>query len=216
MKKLVIFDFDGTIADTSEGIFNSIEYAREKMGLKELTKEQMRSHIGPPMEESYAKNFALSGERLKQAIAYHKEYAMRSGFLEIKLYDGIREMLSYLKERGAVCAIATLKAQETAEKIIKAFGLDRWVDRTEGVQKTPRKKSEMLLSLLREYSLDRGDAVLVGDSMFDLVSAKEARMDFYAVVYGFGFESKEDALKAGADRAFGSAFELLDGFRREK
>lgn len=60
--KLVIFDMDGTIADTSPGIFNSIRYTEEKMGLPEINYEQMYSHVGPPMEESYNRNFGLTGD----------------------------------------------------------------------------------------------------------------------------------------------------------
>ena len=71
--KLVIFDLDGTLADTSPGILNSIRYTQKKMNLPEISLEKMYSHIGPPMAESYNRNFGLTGDKLQQAINYHKE-----------------------------------------------------------------------------------------------------------------------------------------------
>ena len=81
--KLVIFDMDGTLADTSPGILNSIRYTIKQMGLNEISLEQMYSHVGPPMEESYNRNFGLTGDSLKQAVSYHKEYAIQKGFKEL-------------------------------------------------------------------------------------------------------------------------------------
>ena len=121
MKKLVIFDMDGTLADTSEGILNSIRYTQKKMKLPELTHEQMLSYVGPPMEESYARNFGLSGELLKKAVQYHKEYAMQKGYRELRVYDGIVDLLNALHRNGIHTAVATLKAQTTADKIAEEY-----------------------------------------------------------------------------------------------
>lgn len=193
MKKLAIFDFDGTIADTSPGIVNSVRYTQEKMKLPEITYEQMLSHVGPPMEESYEKNFGLSGERLKEAVHYHKEYAMMQGYREIKVYDGIPELLRALKGKGIDTAVATLKAQSTAEKILKASFLDKLFDFVIGTDvNRPMSKSEMLQLCMERLQHEKPDAVLIGDSHYDADAATEAGVDFIALTYGFGYKSKSD------------------------
>ena len=140
--KLVIFDMDGTIADTSPGIFNSIRYTEEKMGLPEITYEQMYSHVGPPMEESYNRNFGLTGDELKKAVMYHKEYAITQGFKELKIYDGMLPLIDELRKNGIKTAVATLKAHATIIKIFESFGISDKFDEVIGVsQDEPKTKA---------------------------------------------------------------------------
>lgn len=192
MKKLVIFDMDGTLADTSEGVFNSIRYTQKMMNLPPITEEQMYSHVGPPMEESYHRNFGLTGEKLQQAVKYHKEYAMQKGYRELKVYDGIPELLDNLHKQGILTAVATLKAQSTAEKIVSEYFPDKFDLIVGARQEQPMTKSKMLTYCLDRLSINKDDAVLVGDSIYDLHGAEQAGIDFIAVTYGFGFTCKDD------------------------
>ena len=215
MKKLAIFDFDGTIADTSPGIVNSVRYTQGKMKLSEITYEQMLSHVGPPMEESYAKNFGLSGERLKEAVNYHKEYAMMRGYREIKVYDGIPDLLRALKEKGINTAVATLKAQSTAEKILKEFYLDSLFDFVIGTDANRQmSKSEMLKLCMERLQHKAFDTVLIGDSHYDADAAAEAGIDFVAVTYGFGFKGTGEI--PGAVYICNTVRELMFILKKEK
>ena len=191
MKKLVIFDMDGTLADTSEGILNSIRYTQKKMKLPELTHEQMLSYVGPPMEESYARNFGLSGELLKKAVQYHKEYAMQKGYRELRVYDGIVDLLNALHRNGIHTAVATLKAQTTADKIAEEYfpGLFDLIVGTS--LNNPMTKAEILLECVCRLQVKKENAVLIGDSIYDADGAAAAGIDFIAVTYGFGFRSDE-------------------------
>lgn len=192
--KLIIFDLDGTLADTSPGILNSIRYARKMMNLPEITLEQMYSHVGPPMDESYARNFGLSGDRLRQAVEYHKEYAVKQGYKEIELYPHITDLLDKLKAQGKLTAVATLKAHQTAVKIFDTFGLSDKFDIVTGVDtKAPKTKAQLLEYCLEKSGCDKSQAVLIGDSKYDAIGAKEAGIDFIAVTYGFGFKTEDDA-----------------------
>lgn len=188
--KLVIFDFDGTVADTSEGIFNSIRYTQRMMALPEITAEQMRSHVGPPMEESYNRNFGLRGEELKRAVAYHKEYAVKQGFRELRIYDGILDLLDKLRSGGYLTAVATLKAQGTMDKIAECFGLKERFDCIAGVTE-PVTKGELILKCMKELGCTAKETVLVGDSEYDALGARDAGVRFVAVTYGFGFKEGE-------------------------
>ncbi len=192
--KLVIFDLDGTIADTSPGIINSIRYTQEKMNLPEISLEQMYSHIGPPMSESYNKNFGLTGEKLNQAISYHKEYAMKQGYKEIKLYDGIVDLLENLRRKGAITAVATLKAQSTTLKIFEHLGITDKFDIIKGVEAIkPKTKNQLLENCIAELNYKKSEAVLIGDSKYDAIGAEQTGIDFIAVTYGFGFKTKDEA-----------------------
>lgn len=189
--KLVVFDFDGTVADTSEGIFNSIRYVERKMNLPEITAEQMRSYVGPPVEESYSRNFGLIGEDLKKAVAYHKEYAVKQGYRELRIYDGILELLKMLRDKGYLTAVATLKAQDTVEKIVDCFKIKKDFDFVAGVT-VPTSKSELISRCMAELHCRAEETVLIGDSEYDALGAREAGADFIAVTYGYGFASDED------------------------
>ncbi len=192
MKKLVIFDMDGTLADTSEGIFNSIRYTQKMMNLPEITHEQMLLHVGPPMEESYARNFGLSGETLKKAVKYHKEYAVKKGYRELRVYKGIINLLGKLQKNGIKMAIATLKAQTTVEKIAGEYFPDLF-DLIVGTDlENPLTKAELLIKCIDKFQIPKNNAVLIGDSIYDANGAAETEIDFIAVTYGFGFKPNED------------------------
>lgn len=195
MKKyeLIIFDLDGTIADTSEGILNSIRYVQKKMNLPEISLEKMYSHIGPPMEESYRRNFNLSGADLKKAIKLHKEYAVERGYKEISIYDGILELFTQLKNSGKKVAVATLKAYTTAVKIFKSVNILDEFDYIAGVDvNNPQTKAQLIMQCINDIDMEKSKTVLVGDSLYDAIGAAEVGIDFIAVTYGYGFKNKKD------------------------
>lgn len=197
MYKLVIFDFDGTIADTSQGIINSVKYVRKKMNLPEITYEQMYSHIGPPMEESYNRNFGLEGDNLKKAVSLHKEYAVQQGFRELEIYKGIPSLLDKLRLSGMSVAIATLKAQVTADKILAEFNVADKFDIVIGADSAkPMTKAQMLEHCMKTLGFEKSETVLIGDSEYDAIGAEQAGVDFIAVTYGFGFKSGKDILQS--------------------
>lgn len=209
---MVIFDMDGTLADTSPGILNCVRYTQKKMGLPEISYEQMLSHVGPPMEESYGKNFGLTGERLKEAVENHKKYAIMQGYRELELYPGIRELLNALKENGIKTGIATLKAQSTVEKILIEFKLQDQFDCVIGTEtEKPLTKAEMLKLCISRCRCKKEDTVLIGDSRYDEEAARTVGIDFVAVTYGFGFKTEKDVMdcKYCCDRVEGIRQYLL-------
>ena len=209
--KLVIFDLDGTIADTSPGILNSIRYTQKKMNLPEISLEKMYTHIGPSMAESYNRNFGLTGEKLNQSISYHKEYAMKQGYKEIKLYDGIAELLDFLKNNGIVTAVATLKAQSTTLKIFEHLGITDKFDIIKGVEAiNPRTKAQLLEDCIAESNYKKFETVLIGDSKYDAIGAEQAGIEFIAVTYGFGFKTLEEVSKYSIVGLVSSVKQLLN------
>ena len=192
--KLVIFDFDGTLADTSPGIFNSIRHSSAVLGLPAISENQMRSFIGPPLSSAYSDNFGLSGELLDKAMRLHKEYGVAQGYKELCFYDGIFDLMEQLKNGDTVTAIATLKVQATVDKIVDEFDCSRYFDICKGADlNNPMTKAEMIKHCMAlAGNIQPVDTVLVGDSSFDAIGAQEVGIDFVAVTYGFGFTSYED------------------------
>lgn len=213
MRKLIVFDMDGTIADTSLGIINCVKYTQKKLNLPEIKFEQILSHIGPPMEESYARNFGLSGEMLKNAVTCHREYAISRGYKEIKIYNGIPELLSMLKKRGSYTAVATLKAQPTAEKILKEFKLDALFDLVIGTDiEQPMPKSQIVKLCINRLGCKKSETVFIGDSAYDAVAATEIGIDFIAALYGLGFKTESDAKKFNYVYACNNVQQLIQYF----
>ena len=190
---LIIFDLDGTLADTSEGIYNCIRYTQAKMGLPLISDEQMRSHIGPPMHESYERNFHLSGSDLEKAVSFHKEYALTKGLFEASLYEGIPQLLSQLKQRGYKLAVATLKFEETAQKMLTFLNIAHFFDVICGaLSEVKLTKSQLLAKCIQLCHSTKETSLLVGDSSYDALGAQEAGIDFLGVTYGFGFTNKQE------------------------
>lgn len=191
--ELVIFDLDGTLADTSPGILNSIRYVQQKLGLPEISLEKMYSHVGPPMEESYHKNFGLTGEKLRQAVELHKEYAVTKGYRELTVYDGIYDLLKMLRAKGIKTAVATLKAQATAEKIFAEYKFTELFDVIAGTDSSaPKTKAQLIEDCLTLTDVEKDSTVLIGDSSYDAIGAEQVGVDFIAVTYGFGFKTESD------------------------
>lgn len=191
--KLIIFDFDGTLADTSEGIFNSIRYSSSKLSLPTISYEQMCSFVGPALSHSYSANFGLSGEKLANAIKYHKEYGVGNGYKELKFYDGIFDLLDTLKRNCIKTAVATLKPQMTLDKIINEYDCHKYFDMCKGAdENNPMTKAEMIQWCIEKSGISASDALLIGDSGFDAEGAQKAGVGFIAVTYGFGFGRDEE------------------------
>lgn len=191
--KTVIFDFDGTLADTSPSILGSISFTQEMMGLPEISLEQMYSHIGPPMEESYNRNFGLTGDDLKKAVQFHKQYAVEQGYKKIKFYNGILELVDKLQASDINTAIATLKEHSTAVKILEYFNVAKKFNVVIGENPGSKMTKSQLLNYCAEKTdTDKKDCVLIGDSKYDAIGAYESGMDFIGVLYGFGFKTTEE------------------------
>ena len=95
-----LFDLDGTLIDSSEGIINSVIYALKKFGIEETEREKMHAFIGPPLTDSFTKYYGFSEEESWKAVVAYREYYQDKGIFECKLYDGIPDVLKAVKQAG--------------------------------------------------------------------------------------------------------------------
>lgn len=139
--QIVIFDLDETLLDTGKGIHNSVRYVENQMGLLPLNDDKLDKFIGPAPRDLYMQYHNLSYEMAKAAIRLHREYAQMRGIYEAEPYEGIKSILCWLKSKNIMLAVATLKREDLAIKILEHFNLAGYFDEICGadVQESLRK-----------------------------------------------------------------------------
>jgi len=188
MKRLVVFDMDGTLADTSEGIINCHKHAHRVMGREEPEQETLLNIIGGPLLRTYETRFCFSKEDARKAVDAYRERYAQHGIHEAKLYDGIYELLHALKKRGCFLGVATLKAERFAKVMLAEMGVAEMFDIICGVdEKDSRTKAQLISMCMQHTGVCKEETVLVGDSEHDQKGALEAGVGFVGVTYGFGF-----------------------------
>lgn len=198
--RAVLFDLDGTLLDTSQGILNCISYTEEVIPLPTLSGERKRSFIGPPLLESFRREYSLDEEGALRAAGVYRERYREKGMLEAQVYPDIPGLLAELKNAGYMMAVATLKLGAYADKVISSFGLSTYFHCVCGTdEKGTVTKAEIIARCLNSLGAAASEAVLIGDSNYDREGARQAGVDFIGVSYGFGF--KPDGI-ADSERGF--------------
>lgn len=202
----VIFDLDGTLTRSEEGIINSVVYALEQLGFQVPDKETLLQFIGPPLAYSFTQFCGLTQAESLQAQDKYRERYVPIGYLENEVYTGIRSLIKKLKKAGAYLGIATGKPQKPTEAILKHFKLDSYFDEVIGTGEKALSSDKKELITLALAPFDGGKAVMVGDRKFDIQGAKAVGIDSIGVGYGYG---TEDELKqAGCTHFVNTVAEL--------
>ncbi len=186
--KAVLFDLDGTLLDTSEGIVKSVKETIEHYGLT-CPEEDLLRFIGPPIEWSFEGRCDVHGDKLREVCNYFRDRYSNHNLLMATAYDGIYEFLDFLKERNIPIGIATYKKQDYAEKLLRAKGFDKYTDHMFGSDYEGKLLKVDIINLcIKSLGVDSPENVLmVGDSCHDAGGAKLAGAPFAGVSYGFGF-----------------------------
>ena len=194
MKKLIVFDMDGTLADTSPGILNSHRYAHEKMGRPQPATDVLRSVIGGPLLNSYETRFGFSDIQAREAVSHYRNYYAERGYLEAELYPGMKETLTKLRENGYSLGVATLKAERFVKTMLENMGIAECFDVIFGMDDADtRTKAQLIQMCMQTVGASSDATTMVGDSIHDLNGAQQVGVDFIGVTYGFGFCVNETA-----------------------
>ena len=191
-KKYILLDLDGTLTDTEEGVVNSFLYGLSKKGVTVEDRSSMRWIIGPPIQDSYKKFLSCSDDEAKELLAGYREYYNDRGILENRLYDGVREMLCRLFDGGKVLFTATSKPEVFAKRILDSHGVSKYFKYIYGstLDGSISTKEEVLLHIINSEHLDISECVLVGDTKYDIIGAREVGMDVICIKYGFGTDEE--------------------------
>ena len=187
-----IFDLDGTIMDSGEGIVRCVEYALDKMGIKDYDKQTNLRFIGPPLVDSFMEYYSMSEADALQAVVYYRERYSVTGIYEARMYDGIRELLSELKKHGVKLYIGSSKPELYVKMILEKQGILDLFDYVAGAtfDETRNNKEQVLTYLFEQTEIDKTSAVMVGDRYHDIDGAHYVGLPCIAVLYGFGNEAE--------------------------
>lgn len=191
--RLVIFDLDGTLMDTSTGILMAVKDTIKEHKMPELSEEQIRTFIGPPIQWSFESQYGVSkDEAQKMADTFRALYSTKH-LLGAVPYPGIYDLLKSLKEKGLKSAIATYKREDYALRLLKHYHFDDYTDIMFGGDNDGTlKKRDIIQKCIDTVGVeDLHEVVMVGDTLHDFNGAKELGVDFIGVSYGFGFHGED-------------------------
>ena len=194
--KSVIFDLDGTLTDSGEGITKCVRLALEHFGIPVKNLDDLRFFVGPPLRDSFVKA-GVPEDKVEEAIAVYRSRYTNVGLFENTPYSGIRELLEKLTALGYRLFVATSKPEEMAVRVLKKFDLFRYFERVCGatMDKSRDSKSAVIAYLLAECS-NGENAIMVGDTAFDVIGAAEHKIPTIGVSWGYG--NAEEMKASGA------------------
>ena len=202
--KYVLFDLDGTVSASAEGIRMSLEYALDTLNVPKPNLDDYTLYIGPPLIDTFRNLCGLDEETSEKGAAIYRAYYDKEGKYRNKVYPGIKEVVDALREKGIKTAICTSKQKPVADGVAKLLGITDWFDEIVGstLDNTIKDKKDLipyaLTKLGGNIESDREQTLMLGDSRFD---------DFIGVSYGYG--SVDEMNEQGAVAIADSPGELL-------
>lgn len=194
----VIFDFDGTICDTGEGILKSAKYALDAFGIESPDYTELTCFIGPPLLITFQERFGADPATADELVKKFRERYTNKGIFESELYDGIKALLAKLKKYGVKIGIASSKPQDYIETLLERFGIKSYFDAICGVTFTAdcESKTSIIARCQKELDIAGNKCIMVGDKKYDIDGTKANIIDSVGVLWGYG--TKFEHIEAGA------------------
>ena len=197
--KAILFDMDGTLIDSSEGITKSVQYALKHFGIEISELDCLKSFIGPPLADSFVRYYDFPVEQAREAVDVYRERYNVTGIFECSLYPGVRECIEELKRKGYLIGMASSKPEISCRRILEHFDILSLFDDVVGATMDGRidTKEEVLHEVMRRWKdIPREEMCLIGDTMFDVEGANLVGVPCVAVSFGFG--NVDEMVAAGA------------------
>jgi phosphoglycolate phosphatase len=193
--KLIVFDFDGTIADTLTGITISGNYALASLGFPERTYDEFKNFIGDAARITAMRALPdgyKDDEHIEKYFVTYREHYFKNQYDSISLYDGIIDVFEELTKENKL-AILTNKNQDITDSLIEFLGIGKYFSQIVGVIDSPVKpQPDILWDIIKANGFDVSDAVMIGDSAVDINTAKNAGVTSIGMTYGYGDVSDAD------------------------
>ena len=184
----IIFDFDGTLADTQRGIIATAQEVLRRMGRGPADERALAATIGLPLRENFTRGAGLSDEEADRAVAIYRDIFETFAIPAITVFPGVEEVLAALSARGVPMAVASSRGQHSLEGLMHHLGLDRYIPLTLvfGVETAARPKPapDILYVILGKLGVKPEEALVVGDTTFDIEMGRAAGCYTCGVSYG--------------------------------
>jgi phosphoglycolate phosphatase len=208
----ILFDLDGTLTDSAEGIVKSYCFALESLGQPLPSLDRLRARIGPPVEETFAVLLQTTDPHtILAAVTLYRERYSSVGLFENRVYPGVIDMLQAMRNAGKRLYLATSKPLPYARRILDRFGLSDYFAGTHGsaLDRPNTGKVELIASVLAIEGLAADATIMVGDRKHDIIGACENGVFAVGAAYGYGSEA--ELREAGAHAVYHSPTELQHG-----
>lgn len=208
MKRTILFDLDGTLTDSAEGVINCAIVALKYFGLPIPQREEMSFMVGPPLRDSFLR-LGVKEEDVELAVELYRQRYVPTGMFENTPYPGISALLGALKEEGHELYVATTKPENMATAILDKFRLSGYFDRIFGASLDgSRDTKDAVIAYLLEQLGPRENTIMVGDTSYDVLGAAVHGIKTIGVAWGYG--KIEDMNNAGAIAIADSPAVLFD------
>ena len=186
MIQTVLFDFDGTLFDTVEGITKCVQYALQKHGMN-APLSALRCFAGPPLVEKFMEVYGVDRTLAEELVADYRERYVPIGIYESAPFPGVGAMLARLRTAGLKLGIATSKPQYMAEFLLNRAGLRAFFDVVVGSRpgKGDDRKWQVVQRAMQQYAADPASTVLVGDTKYDAAGADQCGIGCIGVAWGY-------------------------------
>ena len=209
--KAILFDLDGTLTDSGEGIIKSVRFALSKYGIDNPDEAVLRTVVGPPLDDSFAR-LGIPADKIPECIEVYRSRYVPIGRFENHPYPGIQELLEKLNEDGQKLYVATSKPEWMAIEILDHFDLSKYFEMICGATSDLcRNSKEAVIEHLLEQCGTQENAIMVGDTVYDVVGAKHHGIPTIVVSWGYG--DRNAMLEAGAIAVANSTDELYELLR---
>ena len=200
MSRIILFDLDGTLTDSAEGIVKSVQYAlAHSIRISIHRKTEMLCGDRLFWNSLCSTVTCQSGRRRRRWRVYRERYA-KTGIYENRLYEGIPQLLELLKQEKKILGVASSKPEIYVRRILEYFQIDQYFDVIVGANMdgTRTKKSEVIEEALERLQAEesREEVLMVGDRFHDVAGALECGIQCIGAAYGYGGEA--ELRKAGA------------------
>ncbi|MEG1658581.1 MAG: HAD hydrolase-like protein [Oscillibacter sp.] len=211
MYHTILFDLDGTLTDSKEGILNCLRYAIEKLGDAVPDEATLTKFIGPPLQDSFMEYCGYSPEKALRGIEVFRERYVPIGKFENRAAPGLVALCEKLQARGYVLALASSKPEELCVAICQRFGFTPSLRVLVGSPPVGDwSKTDVIRETFRRLGLQESDkpsVLMVGDRKFDVLGARDCGIDCVGVEF-FGYAAEGELAEAGAVAVVQTAQEL--------
>ncbi len=195
--KCIVFDIDGTLFDTKEGIIKTLNEVLNKYGIGKIPKQNEDKYIGPPVKESFIKFHGFDEIKVEEATNMYRDIYINENIGLSVPYDGLYEILNYINKNNYISCIATMKTENQVKKLLSIFKLESEFEiiKCASLDGGVRKK-DMLSEIRNSFDLSENvEFIMVGDTKGDYDAAEAAGYRFVAANYGYGDFSELNVLK---------------------